>query len=257
MPVGDGAPVGGGAASIWSQLIAAEETATTMATTMAASVEGLVGEAVVPLPEELAELKLGQLGPVQLEDRLPTAEDEGIQLSGSDMDWVRRRVYPARISGNRPPAHQFEMPGAEAALARISAVQIAALARCQAAARGAKVRRRGEMTAAIKAERMKKLKRKFRVATKVIMATTGRKRVIKRARKRRAAEKRLLPPKRNLPHCFIAIAYFICLLWCLFCGLYTIAIGVYFGPVASTKWLVSISTTHCTYDSFLKTNQRY
>ena len=42
----------------------------------------------------------------------------------------------------------------------------------------------------------------------------------------------------GFPRWFMGVTYAACVLWCLMCGLYTLAICVYFGPVASLEWLL-------------------
>ena len=38
------------------------------------------------------------------------------------------------------------------------------------------------------------------------------------------------------------MAYASCIIWCLLCGVYSAAVAVYFGPVASMEWLLSIAS---------------
>ena len=81
----------------------------------------------------------------------------------------------------------------------------------------------------------------------LLMATTdwrdnSRRVLKKRDHTARRMGRRLLRKEKvvkPLPRFFLLIGYVVCLAWILFCGLYTIAVAISFGPNVSTVWLTS------------------
>ena len=59
-------------------------------------------------------------------------------------------------------------------------------------------------------------------------------------RRRRIEHKRAAEEEEDdegFPRWFMGVTYAAIVLWCLMCGLYTLAVCLYFGPVASLEWL--------------------
>ena len=121
-----------------------------------------------------------------------------------------------------------------------------ALTAVQAAWRGMLVRRRlraeWEDEARRKANRRARIRHRIRIAGQVALATTGKERALKRGRRRRrialTQDGADGEEDEGFPRWFMGVTYGACVLWCLVCGLYTLAICVYFGPVASLEWLL-------------------
>ena len=121
-----------------------------------------------------------------------------------------------------------------------------ALTAIQASWRGMLVRRRlraeWEEEERRKANRRARIRHRIRIAGQVALATTGKERAVKRGRRRRRIAQKQDgeedEEEEGFPRWFMGVTYGACVLWCLICGLYTLAICVYFGPVASLEWLL-------------------
>ena len=172
----------------------------------------------------------------------------------------RKRPMPSALSRSRPSVHgNFEIQETELTSLDEWKTQEHALIVMQASWRGMLVRRKlraeWEDEERRKANRRARIRHRIRIAGQVALATTGKERAIKRGRKRRRLQKQQEGEEEEedegFPRWFMGVTYAACVVWCLMCGLYTLAICVYFGPVASLEWLLCCCSASC-FEAFVQ-----
>lgn len=175
-------------------------------------------------------------------DAVPHAPPDGLPPKA-----VRKRAHAPSFARSRPQV-QDSYHIVEAQLTGLDELRQHedALTAVQAAWRGMLVRRRlraeWEDEERRKANRRARIRHRIRIAGQVALATTGKERALKRGRRRRrialTQDGEEGEEDEGFPRWFMGVTYGACVLWCLVCGLYTLAICVYFGPVASLEWLL-------------------
>jgi hypothetical protein len=175
-------------------------------------------------------------------DAVPHAPPDGLPPKA-----MRKRGHAPSFARSRPQV-QDRYQIAEDQLTELDKLRQheRELAKIQASFRGMLVRRRlrteWEEEERRKAHRRARIRHRIRIAGQVALATTGKERALKRGRRRRRIAKMQDSEEdeedEGFPRWFMGVTYAACVLWCLMCGLYTLAICVYFGPVASLEWLL-------------------
>jgi hypothetical protein len=177
-------------------------------------------------------------------DAVPHAPPAGLPPAGKA---ARKRAHAPALARSRPQVQDMYHVD-EAQLTGLDEWRVhePALTVMQASWRGMLVRRRlraeWEQEERSKANRRARIRRRIRIAGQVALATTGKQRAVRRGRRRRRMAQQQEGEEEEedegFPRWFMGVTYGACVLWCLMCGLYTLAICVYFGPVASLEWLL-------------------
>ena len=163
--------------------------------------------------------------------------------------FLRRRAFPAGnvgVRNPRPPVLTHYDPDLRYIL---TDVEIALLTRVQAYGRGMALRarlRRGWLAEweALTTDKGIRLRRRLYMVSIVIGAVQmKRKRYLRRqkrlAKKAKEAEKAEEEENETLPTWYGAVAWTSAITWCILCGMYTLVLGIMWGPVTTLDWLFS------------------
>eukprot|EP01049_Picozoa_sp_SAG25_P002104 SAG25_NODE_106_length_15358_cov_22.913559_6_plen_753_part_00 len=239
--------------ALWTRLEAAHQQAAVAeaAVTTAVTKIGVAPPQVPPRVTSRSRRKQRQL---ELNRRLGFVDDNGWEDAPPPIVRANRnkRNRPMPAGSKRNHGH-YDYSLDTTGLSKFTKPRLQAVARLQARWRGIWARRHGavemERSRRQEAERLRHLRSRFRIVVArvllLLMATSDwkdksaravrkRERVAKRMGKRMQRKKKVIRP---LPHCFLWLCYLVCLVWILFCGLFTLSVAITFGPNISTSWL--------------------